>query len=135
MFLGAIPAIILVSINLARSQIAMTLAVLSIKKVWGWIASVLLAIALITANLFLWENWLNIVSIVVGLGFILAYVIFERPRNTRLTIVVVRSLALTFFIVLVSPINAAIELVGIIAAIVGLVRLDFKRKDLSSESQ
>jgi len=128
LFLGNVSAIILMSVSVSRNITALIFAYYPrAHKAWIWITSIILATALIVLNIVFWDNWLNAISIIIGIGFIISFM-QEAPRNMRLTIIWFRIIALVYFIILLAPINAVMETLGLVATIVGIIRLDLKKK-------
>ena len=127
-FLWQLSAIVLMGVNTVRNITALGFACYpNTKRVYIWLTSAVLAIALIALNIVFWKSWLNILSITIGIGFIVAFM-QTKPKNLRAIIVGVRLVAIVYWGLLLAPINASIEVIGLISTIVGIVRFDLKRE-------
>jgi len=131
-FLWQLSAVILLGVNTVRNGTALFFAHFpNTKRFWIWATSLALVVVLVTLNIVLWINWLNILSITIGIGFIIAFM-QKTPKTMRLIIVPVRIIALVYFILLFAPINAVIEIVGLTSTIIGIIRLDIKKMRILS---
>ena len=123
-FLGVLPAIIMMGVAFLRNLILLLLSFKTkiSKLAKGWIFAALAA-SLIALNIIFWENYLSLLSIAVGLAFLTAF-IQSNPANVRRVSIVAASLAIVFYVLVFSPVNAIINIAVLTSSIVGLVRLD-----------
>jgi hypothetical protein len=128
-FLGEEPAIILTAVNLTRNIIVLILSYHpKAKPAVNWIFGTLLIAALTIANIVFWEGWLNVMSIAVGTGFIFSF--FQpTPKRMRLGLSIVRFPACAFAILTTNLVQAITEIVSFVSCLVGIIRLDIKRKN------
>ena len=127
-FLGNPSAIIFSAANVIRGLIYLYFAYKpDTKKMIQYIASILIILFLIILNIIYWKNYYNIFSIVLG---ILAVITFmqEKPSTIRKFSILPEVLAIVYYILLFSPTNIIIEVVGLISIIIGIIRLDIKKK-------
>ena len=127
-FLGVLPAIIMMGVAFLRNLILLLLSFKTkiSKLAKGWIFAALAA-SLIALNIIFWENYLSLLSIAVGLAFLTAF-IQSNPANVRRVSIVAASLAIVFYVLVFSPVNAIINIAVLTSSIVGLVRLDKRGK-------
>jgi len=127
-FIGKLPAMIMIGMGFVRSLVLLFLSYKT--KISGsikWSVFGVLAVSLIALNIIFWENYLSVLSIAVGLAFLTAF-IQSKPANVRRVSIVAASLAIIFYILSFLPVNAFINLSVLISSIVGLMRLDRKKK-------
>ena len=128
-FLGKLPAMIMMGVAFLRNVVLLFMAHKEgkIKILAKWSIFGLLAASLITLNIIFWENLLSILSIAVGLAFLAAF-IQKEPVNVRRISIVAAILAIVFYVLVFSPVNFAINIAVLVSSIVGIVRLDRKKK-------
>ena len=126
-FLGRLPAMIMIGVGFLRSVV---LLILSFKpetsRMVKWSVFAVLAVSLIVLNIIFWENYLSLLSIAVGLTFLIAF-IQTKPANVRRVSIAAAGLAIVFYILMFLPVNALINVSVLISSIVGLVRLDQRK--------
>ena len=127
-FLWKLPAIIMVGVGLLRTLVLLYLSYKSkvSKNTKRWVFAGLAAI-LITLNIIFWENVLSILSIAVGLAYLIAF-IQQKPVNIRHITVAAASIGIVFYILVFSPMNAVINLSVLISTVVALFRIDKPKK-------
>ncbi len=121
---GNVSAIIFCGVGAIRNLVALYFAYKpNTNKIYKYIASVVLALILVVLNIIYWKNYLNIFSIVIG---ILAIITFmqNKASTIRKLSVSLEILSISYYGLLLSPTNAAIEVIGLISAIIGILRLD-----------
>lgn len=134
-FLGNISSIILCGVGILRNLTGLIFALKpntkhSVKIVCGFA----LVALLVSLNIVFWVNWLNILSIVLGTMLIITF-LQKKPNMVRYFTVASEIVSITYYGLLLSPINVGIEVFGLISAIVGIFRLDIKRKsDTNAEN-
>ena len=127
-FLGEISAMIMVGVGFLRTFVLLLLSYRTKNSdTLNWVVFALLATVLVVLNFIFWENYLNILGIAVGLTFLFAF-IQEKPATIRRVSIAAASIAIVFYTLLFSPVNALINLAVLISSIVGLFRLDKKKK-------
>ena len=127
-FLGVVPVIILVGINLARNIAVLIFSHFKhVDKRIEWAVAILLVVALVTGNVVFWDGWMSIFSIAVGTGFIVAF--FQpTPKRMRFGLACVRFPAATFHFLAGNFMQVVTELVVFTSGLIGIIRLDIKRK-------
>lgn len=126
-------AMILMGVSSVRSVTALIFAIKPDVKKWIFITTnVVLALLIVVLNIVFWNGYLSIFSIIIGIGFIISFA-QVKPRNIRLTIVPCRVISVVYYLLMLAPINAAIELTALISAVVGMIRFDFKKKPVVAE--
>ena len=121
---GNVSAIIFCGVGAIRNLVALYFAYKpNTNKIYKYIASVVLALILVVLNIIYWKNYLNIFSIVIG---VLAIITFmqNKASTIRKLSVSLEILSISYYGLLLSPTNVAIEVIGLISAIVGILRLD-----------
>ncbi len=91
------------------------------------VASSMIVLLLVVLNIYYWNNLLNLLSILVGTLNVVTFM-QERAATIRKLSVISELAAITYYTLLVSPINTAIEILGFASAIIGIIRLDRKAK-------
>jgi len=126
-FLGKLPAMIMMGVAFVRNGVLLGLSYKGekVSKLLKWSIFGVLAASLIALNIVFWENLLSALSIVVGLAFLTAF-IQSKPVNVRRVSIGASLLAIVFYILVFSPVNAVINVAVLISSIVGLVRFDKK---------
>lgn len=128
-FLGKISAIIMVGIGFFRTLVLLFLAYKTkLSKLIKWLVFAGLAAILITLNIIFWENYLSLLSIAVGLAFLIAF-IQEKTINVRRVSIVAALIAIVFYILVLSPANAIINVAVLVSSIIGLFRINRKEKN------
>lgn len=126
-FLGNISAIIFCGAGVIRNLVSLFFAYKpDTKKTIKYIASILIVLLLITLNIIYWNNLYNLYSIMLGTLAVITFM-QEKSSTIRKLSVVNEILSITYYTLLMSPTNIIIEVVGLISAIVGIIRLDIKK--------
>ncbi len=125
---GNISSIILCAVGLLRNLVTLYYAYKpDTKRIVKLIASFILIVILITFNIIFWDNYLNILSIMTGTIAVITFM--QRNASTiRKFSVIFELLLITYFALLLSPINVITEILGLTSVIVGIIRLDIKKK-------
>jgi len=119
---------IMIGMGFVRSVVLLIMSYKSeIKAGVKWSVFGVLAVSLVALNIIFWDGFLSVLSMAVGLAFLTAF-IQSKPANVRRVSILAASLAIVFYILSFLPVNAAINLSVLISSIVGLVRLDRKKK-------
>lgn len=121
---GNVSAIIFCGVGAIRNLVALYFAYKpNTNKIYKYIAAVVLSLILVVLNIIYWKNYLNIFSIVIG---ILAIITFmqNKASTIRKLSVSLEILSISYYGLLLSPTNVAIEVIGLISAIIGILRLD-----------
>ena len=127
--LGNISAIIFCGAGVIRNLITLYFAYKpNTKKIIKYIASILLVILIVVLNIIYWNNLLNLYSIVLGTLNIITFM-QTKASTIRKYSVVTGILSIIYYILLNSPINAITDTVGLISTIIGIIRLDVKKKE------
>lgn len=125
--LGNISAIIMCGAGVIRNMVSLYFAIKpNAKKIQKYISSVAIVCLLIILNIIFWKNWFNLYSIILG-GFNVFTFMQEKPSTIRICSVIAEILAIIYYTLLLTPINIIIECIGLISAIVGIIRLDIKK--------
>lgn len=125
-FLGNISAIIMCGAGVIRNLTALYFVTKEVvNKNIKLIASILIVILLVILNIIYWNNMFNIFSILVGTMNVVTFM-QENAKLIRKFSVISGTLATIYCLLIYSPINALIELFGLISAIIGIIRLDIK---------
>ena len=128
-FLGNISAIIFCGVGVLRNLIALYFAYKSdASKILKYVLCSLLVIALVILNIIYWKNYMNIFSIFLGSMAIVTFMQSKASIIRKLS-VVMEIFSITYYALLLSPTNVAIEVIGLTSAIVGIIRLDLKKKN------
>lgn len=131
-FLGNISAIIMCGAGVIRNLVSLYFAIKpNTKKSKKYIASLVIVCLLIILNIIFWNNWYNLYSIILG-AFTVFTFMQEKSSTIRKCSVIVEVLSITYYGLLYTPVNVVIECVGLISAVVGIIRLDIKR-DVKAE--
>ena len=69
----------------------------------------------------------NLYSIILGTLAVITFM-QEKSSTIRKLSVVSEILSITYYALLLSPTNVVIEVVGLVSAIVGIIRLDLNKK-------
>lgn len=134
-FLGNLSIIFLNIVGALRNASALYFAVKpKTHRAIKWATCAALAALLAALNGIFWENYLNILSITMGLLLIVS---FMQPTAKRIRAVgfFAQIVGIVYTSLLVIPINIAIEAFGFCSVIVGMVRLDFPRKKAKTEPE
>ena len=83
---------------------------------------------IVVLNIIYWNNLLNLYSIVLGTLNIITFM-QTKASTIRKYSVVTGILSIIYYILLNSPINAITDTVGLISTIIGIIRLDVKKKE------
>lgn len=126
-FLGDISAMIFCGAGVIRNAVSLIFAYKpKTKKITKNIASILIVILLITLNIIYWKNFYNLYSIVLGTLAVYTFM-QDKASMIRKLSVVIEILSIIYYSLLLSPTNIVIEVVGLVSAIVGIIRLDRKK--------
>jgi len=127
-FLGFASVIILMTINFSRNVTVLIFSYFpNAKQRIFWSFGAALIIAVTTANLIFWENWLSGMSIAVGIGFIVAF--FQMtPKRMRFGLCIMRFPACAFAILTTNLVQAVTETVAFTSGLIAIIRLDMKKK-------
>lgn len=132
-FLSNISAIIMCGAGIIRNLVTLYFAIKpDTKKQIKFIASSLIVALLVVLNIIFWKNWYNLYSIMLGTLAVFTFM-QEKSSSIRKLSVVSEVLSIIYFCLLVSPINIVIEVIGLVSAIVGIIRIDIKSKKQNME--
>ncbi len=127
-FLGNISAIIFCGAGVIRNLVTLYFAYNpESKKIIKYGSSALIILLLIILNIIYWENILNVFSIVIGSLAVISFM-QEKASTIRKFSVFLEIMSITYYSILLSPVNVAIETIGLISAIIGIIRLDINKK-------
>lgn len=87
---------------------------------------------LIVLNIIFWSNLYNLYSIVLGAVNVFTF-LQPTPKRVRYCSIVAEIMAIVYFSLLFTPVNIVIEVVGLISAVVGIIRLDVKKRIQSNK--
>ena len=128
-FLGNLSAIIMCGAGVFRNIVSLYFAIKpNSKKMKKYIASVIIVILLVILNIIFWNSWFNLYSMILG-AFNVYTFMQEKPSTIRKCSVIAEILAITYYSLLFTPVNIVIECFGLGSAIVGIIRLDIKKKN------
>ena len=134
-FLGNLSAIIMCGAGVLRNAVALVFAYKpETKIIWKYVAGGLIVALLIALNIIFWKDYYNLYSIVLGAFNVFTF-LQPTAKRIRYCSVVSEVLAITYYSLLFTPINIVIEVFGITSAIVGIIRLDIKKKDNGVEGE
>ena len=126
-FLGNISAIIFCGAGVIRNLVSLYFAYKpNSKKSIKYLASLLIIMLLVILNIIYWKNLYNLFSMILGIFAVITFM-QEKAATIRKLSVVSEILSITYYSLLLSPTNIIIEIVGLISAIVGIVRIDLKK--------
>jgi len=121
-FLWNFSAMVLMGVSSVRSVTALIFAIFpSIKFRWLVLTNVVLGVAIVGLNIVFWQGYLSVVSMVIGIGFIVAFA-QSRPSRIRYTIAPFRIISTTYYLILFAPINAVIEITAFVSTVIGIWR-------------
>ena len=124
---GNLSAIIFCGVGVLRNLVALFFAYKpDTKKLYKYIASGILVILLVVFNIIYWKNYLNLFSIVLGVMAIVTFM-QNKASTIRKMSVIMEIMSITYYGILLTPTNVAIEVIGLISAIIGIIRLDLKK--------
>ena len=127
-FLGNMSAIILCGAGILRNLASLYFACKpDTKKSIKNIVSISIVVFLIILNVIYWKSLYNLFSILLGSFFVFTFM-QKKASTIRKLSVASEILAVIYYGILLSPTNVIIELFGMISAIVGIIRLDLKKK-------
>ena len=127
-FLGNISAIIFCGAGIIRNLVSLYFAYNpSSKKYIKYIASILIIVLLVILNIIYWKNFYNFYSIILGTLGVITFM-QQKSSNIRKLSIVTEILSIIYYSLLKTPTNIIIEVVGLVSAIVGIVRLDYNKK-------
>lgn len=131
-FLGNISAIIFCGAGVIRNLVSLYFAYKpNSKKSVKYLASILIIMLLVILNIIYWKNLYNLFSMVLGTLAVITFM-QEKSSTIRKLSVVSEVLSITYYALLLSPTNVVIEVVGLVSAIIGIVRLDLKKNDMEA---
>lgn len=126
-FLGNISAIIFCGAGVIRNLVSLYFAYKpNSKKSIKYLASLLIIMLLVILNIIYWKNLYNLFSMILGIFAVITFM-QEKASTIRKLSVITEILSITYYALLLSPTNIIIEIVGLVSAIVGIVRLDLKK--------
>lgn len=127
-FLGETSAIIMCGAGVVRNAVSLIFAYKPETKIyWKYVAGGFIICALIALNIVFWKDYYNIFSIVTGAFNVITFM-QNSSKRVRIFSVIAEILLIVYFSLLLSPINITIEVVSLISAVVGIIRLDIKKK-------
>lgn len=126
-FLGNLSAIIMCGAGVIRNLVSLYFATKGGSKNKKIFASSLIVLLLIVLNIIYWNNIFNVFSIIVGTMNVVTFM-QDNAKLIRKFSVISGTLATIYCLLIFAPVNAVIELFGLISAIVGIIRLDIKKK-------
>ena len=127
-FLGNISAIIMCGAGVIRNLVTLYFAIKQdTKNTIKLIASILIILLLVVLNIIYWQNWYNLYSILLGTMSVFTFM-QKKASSIRKLSVINEILSITYFGLLLSPINIVIEFIGLISAVIGIIRLDINKK-------
>lgn len=128
-FLGNISAIIFCGAGVIRNLITLYFAYKpNTKKILKYLSSGFLVLLIIVLNIIYWKNYFNLYSMVLGTVAVITFM-QTKASTIRKFSVFAELLSIIYYALLLSPINVVIEVVGLISAIVGIIRLDIKHRN------
>ena len=123
-FLGNLSAIIMCGAGIVRNAVSLYFSFKpKTKNIIRYLLFLIIAIILVVLNIIFWENYYNLLSIFLGLMLIYTFM-QVNPAKIRIWSIISGVVAIVYFCLLFSPINIIIEFVGVISALVGIIRLD-----------
>lgn len=126
-FLGELSAIIMMGIAALRNIILLIMSYKKkLSKIIKWLILGVLATSLVALNIIFWENYLSLLSMAVGLAFLIAF-IQSDPQKVRWISIVAAALSIVFYALIFAPVNMIINISVLISSIVGLVRFGKKK--------
>ena len=129
LFLWSIPVVISFSISIVRIAFALYYAYKPNLKAWiKYGVCVFLFAALVAFNLVFWNGYLSVLSIIYGTLGIITFM-QKNARLIRFVSLFFAGFGVVYFLLALSPISAIIDSIAFITAIVGIVRLDLKKKE------
>ncbi len=127
-FLGNVSAIIFCGAGVLRNLVTLYFAYKpNTNKFYKYFSSVLLAILIIILNVIFWKNYFNLYSIVLGVVAIITFMQTEAATIRKMS-VGAEILSIIYYALLKTPVNVVIEVLGLLSAIIGIIRLDRKKK-------
>lgn len=127
-FLGNISAILMCGAGVIRNLVSLYFACKkNTKSIGKIIASCCIVALLVVLNIYYWSSWLNMLSILIGTLNVVTFM-QKRAATIRKLSIICQSVAIIYYILLVSPINIIIEIAGLISIGIGIMRLDRKKK-------
>lgn len=126
-FLGALSAIIMVGAGVISNLVLLYLAYKpDAHKVIKFGSGFFVVMLVVVLNIIFWENYLSGMSIAVGILMFIAC-LPEKAATVRKLLIPAQVLIVTYWILLLAPIQAVVDIVVFVSAIVGIVRLDMKK--------
>ena len=126
-FLGEISALILSGAGIIRNLISLYFAYHEdANKKIKLVATSFVLVLIVVLNIVFWQNYLNLLSILVGTLLVICF-IQDKSSRMRIWMVIAEIVSIVYYSLLLAPINVAIEFFGLVSAIVGIIRLDLKK--------
>ena len=127
-FLGNVSAVIFCGVGAVRNLIALYFAFKpNTKRIVKFSLSCMLVISLVVLNILYWKNYMNLYSIFLGTIAVVTFMQSKAAVIRKLS-VVMETFSIIYYSLLLSPTNVIIEVIGLTSAIIGIVRLDLKKK-------
>ena len=128
-FLGNVSAIIFCGAGVIRNLITLYFAYKpNVSKILKYVSSALLILLITILNIIYWKNLLNIYSILLGTVAVITFM-QTKASTIRKMSVFAEILSIVYYALLLSPINVAIEVTGLVSVIIGIIRLDINKKN------
>lgn len=133
--LGNVSAIIMCGAGVIRNAVSLVFAYRpNTKNIVKIVSGCLIVVLLIVLNIVFWNNYMNIFSIVIGSVNVYTF-LQSKPSTIRKCSIFAEILAITYYGILLSPTNVAIEVVGLVSAIIGMIRLDRVKKEVIIDNE
>lgn len=131
-FLGNVSVIIFCGAGVIRNLVSIYFAYKpDTKKPIKYLASILIVLLLIVLNIIFWNNLYNLYSIMLGTLAVITFM-QEKSSTIRKLSVVFEILSIIYYSLLLSPTNVVIEIIGLVSAIVGIIRLDLNKNEVKT---
>lgn len=132
-FLGQLSAIIMCGAGVIRNAVSLYFAYKpDTKNFVKVIAGCLIIALLIVLNIIFWKNLYNLYSILLGALLVVTF-LQRKPKTIRILALVAETFSIIYYALLLTPINVVIEVFGFVSALVGIIRLDIKKKNVEPE--
>lgn len=131
-FLWNVPALLMNGAGVLRNLVAVYFAYRPwTHKAYKYAAGGVIIGLLIALNIVFWKDFYNLYSIILGALLVLTY--FQpTAAKIRYVSLISETGAIVYYALLVSPLNIAIESVGLVSAIMGIFRID-KKEEFENE--
>lgn len=87
----------------------------------------LLVFILVFANILFWDNYLNILSMIMGILNIICFM-QKNTKTIRRLSSIIEFIAIVYFALLLSPINVISEIISFVSIIYATIKLDIMKK-------